>query len=407
MSERALLLDSINPSASEVLLTQGYRVDEFEKSVSQDTLAELARNVEILGVRSGPEVSSLVIENSDTLKAIGCFCVGTNHVDKDAAAKSGIAVFNAAHENTRSVAEHVVSSVYSLMKRMGEHNLALHNGIWTKTDEMTYEVRGKTMGIIGYGAIGSQVSVLAEAVGMNVIYFDPNPQYPPYGRARRIATMEELLAEADVTTLHVPGGENNKNLINESILASMKPGSYLINTSRGEVMDYMAVSEALRSGQLAGIAADVFVDEPPKQGDRFNHVLRGYPNALLTPHTAGSTVEAQSDIGEKIALKLAGYVATGNSVGAVNLPSLALGSLRGDTRLLNIHQNQPSVVADITEAIAQEGHNLVAQFLNVAGNIGYVALDIEGEPSDKLKYKIGHISGVKTTRFLYDSSQAS
>ncbi len=396
MSERALLLDSINPSAREAFLNAGFVVDEFEKSATQDQLAEFAAGATVLGVRSGPEVTRPVIEAGDSsLQAIGCFSVGTNHIDLEAAAENGIPVFNAAHENTRSVAEHVVGGMFSLLKRTGEHNLSLHEGTWTKTEEKTYEVLDKTIGIVGYGAIGSQVSVLAEAVGMNVIYFDPNPQFPPYGTAERVDTLEELLGKADVTTLHVPGGRGTQGLINPQTIATMKPGSYLINTSRGEVVDYDAVIEALESGQMAGVAADVFEGEPGKKGDPFDHPLRSRKDALLTPHTAGSTVEAQSDIGNAISAKLLGFVATGTTVGAVNVPEIAPGPVQGDLRILSFHDNQSAVLSSITDTIAKRGHNIVAQTLKVKDALGLVAIDIEGEDTDELLEELQDIPHVK------------
>lgn len=383
MSEKAVLLDSINPAAEKSFVDSGLEVVHFPKSVTVEEFEAVIADASLLGVRSGPEVPGSVIKAGISLEAIGCFCVGTNHVDRETANDQGVAIFNSVHENTRSVAEHVIGSTFSLLRRASEHNLEMHGGTWTKTDESSYEVRGKTMGIVGYGAIGGQVSNLAESVGMDVVYFDPAPQIPPQGRAKRIEDFDAFLGTADVITLHVPGGARTRNMINAKTIAQMKPGSYIINAARGEVVDYEAVAEALESGQLGGVAVDVYANEPSKKGDPFDHVLRGMGKALLTPHIAGSTIEAQSDIGEKIAQKLAGYLATGNSAGSVNLPHLSLGNLRPDTsRLLNIHTNKPGALAEITSLIAEENLNVVHTEQDVRGDIGYVAFDIDGSVSE-------------------------
>lgn len=314
MAEKVALLDSINPAASQFFENSGLEVVTFPKSLSPNELTGVVQATQLLGIRSGPNIPSDVIEASDSLEAIGCFCVGTNHVDREAADRQGVAIFNSVHENTRSVAEHVIASTFGLLRRIPEHSSSLHAGTWTKTDEQSFEVRGKTMGIIGYGAVGGQVSVLAEAIGMDVLYYDPAPQIPPHGRAKRSETMEALLATADVVTLHVPGGNRTKGMINSQTIDLMKRGSYLINTSRGEIVDYEAVAEAIDSGKLGGIAADVFENEPAKKGGEFYSILRGVGKAILTPHVAGSTIEAQTDIGYKIAAKLLTYLLTGDSL---------------------------------------------------------------------------------------------
>jgi D-3-phosphoglycerate dehydrogenase len=401
MSESALLLDSINPGAKEVFLENGIEVIEFEKSISQDQLVVLVSKVDFLGIRSGPNVSAEAINYSDKLKAIGCFCVGTNQVALNEATQKGIPVFNAAHENTRSVAEHVIGSVFSLLKRTSEHNSNLHNGVWSKTDEKTYEVRGKTIGIVGYGAIGSQVSVLAEAVNMDVIYFDPNPQAPPHGKAKRAESLDELLSVSDIVSLHVPGSEKTKGLINSEKINIMKKGSYLINAARGEIIDFDAIAEALSSGQLNGVAIDVFKDEPSKCGDKFSNLLAEFPNALLTPHIAGSTTEAQASIGEKIASKLLGFSLTGTTVGAVNLPEIAPGYIQGDTRIISLHDNKPGVLSDILAIVADYDHNIISQTLKVKDSLGLVAIDIEGIPSPHLINELDDITSVNINRFIY------
>lgn len=403
MAENVLLLDSINPAAFDVFKEAGLQTIEFEKSQSPEQLATSIADfdVRLLGVRSGPKIPASVIEAGQNLEAIGAFCVGTNHIDLNAANAEGVAVFNSVHENTRSVAEHVIASTFGLLRRIPEHNRNLHNGNWSKTDALSHEVRGKTIGIVGYGAIGSQVSVLAESIGMDVVYYDPAPQIPPHGRAQRLETMDELLGTADVVTLHVPGGERTRGMINATTIALMKKGSYLINTSRGEVVDYNAVAEAVESGQLGGVAADVFEDEPNKKGDPFDHILRDTDRAVLTPHIAGSTIEAQTDIGNKTAIKLLAYLATGNCLGSVNLPDLPLnGRQSGTSRLLNIHDNAPGVNATLNGLIAEAGLNITGSILRTRGDLGYIALDIEGDISQDLLSVIRSLRETRHTRVI-------
>lgn len=384
MAEKVALLDSINLVATEYFSEQGLEVIEFPKSIILEDFKDLVKDASLLGLRSGPKVPGEVIESSEKLEAIGCFCVGTNHVEQSVANENGVAIFNSIHENTRSVAEYVIASVFSMLRRVSEHSKEMHSGTWTKTDELSYEVRGKTIGIIGYGAIGSQVSVLAEGVGMDVVYYDPSPKMPPHGRARLLESMEEVLETADVVTLHVPGGSATNKMINTETLSLMKRGSYLINSSRGGVVDYQAVAEAIESGQLAGAAVDVFEEEPAKTGDDFNHILRGVGRAVLTPHIAGSTIEAQRDIGSLIALKLLTFLRTGNSVGSVNLPELALNGVANDERrLLYIHDNTPGVLAKVTSMLAELDLNIVRSTQNSNQKMAYVAFDVAGDiPED-------------------------
>lgn len=398
MAENVLLLDSINPAAFTVFNDAGLNTHEFEKSLSPEDIASIIEDhdVRLLGVRSGPRIPASVIESGHYLEAIGAFCVGTNHINVGSANENGVAIFNSVHENTRSVAEHVIASTFGLLRRIPEHNRKLHDGIWSKTDEMSHEVRGKTIGIIGYGAIGSQVSVLAEAIGMDVTYYDPAPQIPPHGRAKRVVTMEELVATADVVTIHVPGGERTRGLISREVIATMKKGSYIINTSRGEVVDYEAIGEAIESGQLGGVAADVFEDEPSKTGDSFDHPLRYVDRVILTPHIAGSTIEAQTDIGNKTALKLLSYLATGNCLGSVNFPDLPLGSKQSDSsRLLYVHNNTPGANAEVNGLVAEAGLNVISSVLRTRADLGYLALDTEGVITEEL---LDFIRSLKQTR---------
>lgn len=404
MAERVALLNDINEAAVANFAQNGFEVVEFPKSMTTPDLAQLVTDVQALGVRSGPAVPAEVLKSGLTLEAVGCFCAGTNHVDRGAATERGIAIFNAVHENTRSVAEYVSGVIFCLLRRFGEHNMSLHNGTWTKTDAKSYEVRGKTLGIIGYGAIGSQVAVLAENDGMSVLYYDPDPKFPPYGNSQRVNDMDALLTSSDIVTVHVPGGRSTKNLVGETAILSMRPGSYLINTSRGDVVDYDAVKTALRDGHLAAVAADVFVDEPRKNGDPFDHPLRGEANALLTPHIAGSTQESQRDIGRATSLKLIGYLATGRTAGSVNLPELALTAVpKKTTRVLHLHHNVPGVVADLNGILAEAGLNIVSQHLQVRGAIGYVATDVETDVPEEVIQEIAKTESTIRTRALVSS----
>jgi D-3-phosphoglycerate dehydrogenase len=394
MTEKVALLDSINPAAHDVFKQADFDIITFPKSIQPAGLVAIAHEVELLGVRSGPQVTADMLH--DSLHAISVFGVGTNHierqnVDKTGADDQGIAIFNAAHENTRSVAELVIGNTFALMRGTANHHRALHDGTWTKEDGS--ELRGKTMGIIGYGAIGVQVSVMAEALNMDVVAYDPNPPVSAQGRAQLLNSVEEVLQAADVVTLHIPGGKDNRHYINDERIGLMKQGSYLINAARGELVDYDAVAQAIHSGQLAGAAIDVFEDkesgikEPAKKGDDFDHVLRGHHNVLLTPHIGGSTIEAQSSIGRQVALKSVAYLATGNSVGSVNMPPLTLGALEsGTSRLLNVHDNQTGVMAEVTGLIAEAGLNAVDTKQRVKGDLGYLAIDLEGTvPKDVLR----------------------
>jgi D-3-phosphoglycerate dehydrogenase / 2-oxoglutarate reductase len=398
MSEQVALLDSINPAATAAFTDAGLAVVEFPKSVTPAEFADVVSDIRLLGVRSGPRVPGDVIDAGDNLEAIGCFCVGTNHVDREAADRSGVAIFNSRHENTRSVAELVMGNVYGLLRRIPEHSGSLHAGVWTKTDERSYEVRGKTIGIIGYGNIGAQVSVLAEAAGMDVVYYDSAPQSPPHGRATLMPSMEDVLEKADVVTLHVPSGIR----IDAKAISRMKPGSYLINAARGDIVDYEAVAEALSNGQLAGVAVDVYEQEPAKQGDHFDHVLRSViGNVILTPHIGASTIEAQRDIGRKVANRLLGYLATGNSVGSVNVPELPLNGLQpGASRLLHIHKNVPGVIAHVSDIINAAGLNIAGTTHRSRGEFGYVAFDVEGTVAPDDIEQIDRLEETRRTRVI-------
>ncbi len=401
MTNQAYLLEGINPSAHQLLEEAKFTVHTFEKSSSQAELAELATRATALGVRSGPALERSVIEAgaNHSLEAIGCFCAGTNHVDSEYAAEYGIPVFNAAGENTTAVAEHVIGSVFALLRRTAEHNESMHDGYWTKTDERSYEVNGKTLGVVGYGAIGREVARLAKAVGMKVSYYDMFPAAQDE-IAEYVPRLDLLLHASDVVTLHVPGGDKTHNLIDKNAIGAMKQGAFLINAARGDVVDYYEVAMALENGKLGGVAADVFAEEPSKRGDDFSHILQMYPNAILTPHIAGSTVEAQYQIGKTVAGRLANFVRLGSTVGAVNLPELALDTIKGDARITSVHHNVPTVMAHINDVIADVGHNVVRQSLETNGPLGYLALDVEGQVSGDLVESLDQVEDTLQNRIL-------
>lgn len=421
MTEKAALLDSINPSAHEVFEGAGFEVVTFEKSATPEELAELTAEARVLGVRSGPEVPAEAM--GEALEAIAVFGVGVNHIDRSeapsgmpasapySASERGIPVFNSAHENTRSVAELVIGSTFSLLRDFGDHNRAMHEGRWTKSNGR--EIRGKTMGIIGYGNIGAQVSVLAEAVGMDVVAFDPKPPGPPQGRARMASSMEEVLAEADVLTLHAPGSEHTRHMINSERLGLMKDGAFLINAARGDLVDYQAVADALDSGKLGGVATDVYTDasvgytEPAKKGDDFDHVLRGHERVLLLPHIGGSTAEAQRSIGQTVASRVVDYLATGSSRGAVNIPELSLPPLSpGTGRLLHMHDNEPGVMGELGDLLADARLNVARTVQETTPWIGYVAFDVEGEVPAGVVASAGALKEARRARSLFEDYES-
>jgi D-3-phosphoglycerate dehydrogenase len=396
------LLETIGASVVPEFGAAGYDAERFPGSVSQDDLIELSQENLAIGIRSLPEIREDVLRRAGMLQAIGCYCIGTNQIDLDVATEQGIAVFNSRYENTRSVAEHTVSNIISLFRRTHEHDRSLHAGVWSKTEARSYEARNKILGIVGYGSIGSQVSILGEALGMRVRYYDPMPRVPRYGRAKRVESLEELLRVSDVVTLHVPSTPETKYMINDESLRHLKQGSYLINTARGDVVDYPAVVRALQDDRLYGVAADVFEDEPRKRGDTFEHPLLQVPGkVLLTPHIAGSTVESQEGIARDTTAKLLGYLATGNSVGAVNMPELDLSPLpESVTRVLHLHHNRPGALASIISTISEQGLNISAQKLETKGHLGYAAVDVEGDVSELTGDDLFDIDGTIRLRVL-------
>lgn len=372
---RTLLLENIAETAVGLLAEDGYtNVTREKKALEGQPLKDALKGVHLLGIRSRTTLTAEVLDAADRLITIGCFCIGTNQVDLDAARQRGIPVFNAPFSNTRSVAELTLGEIVMLLRGIFPKSTAAHAGEWDKSADGYREVRGRTLGIIGYGNIGAQLSVLAESFGMRVIYFDTAAKLP-LGNASRCATLDELLHWSDVVTIHVPETPETMNMLGAEQLAKMRPGAFLINNARGTLVDVEALAAALRSGHLAGAALDVFPEEPKRNGDPFVSPLQGIPNVILTPHIGGSTEEAQSRIGEEVARKLADYSDTGSTVGAVNFPQVALPARPTGTRFMHVHRNAPGVLGNVNQIFAKRGVNIAGQYLQTDGEIGYVVVD--------------------------------
>jgi D-3-phosphoglycerate dehydrogenase len=391
---KVLLLENVNEAGVDILRGQGYQVEAIKASLAEDQLIEKIRDVHVIGIRSKTKLTKKVLEEAKNLIVIGCFCIGTNQVDLQTAASQGIAVFNSPFSNSRSVAELVISEIIALARQLADRSMELHNGTWNKVSKGCWEIRGKTLGIVGYGHIGSQLSVLAESMGMSVIYYDVLTTMG-LGTARQVASLDDLLAQADFVSLHVPATSETKNLIGQEQFAKMKDGSYLINNARGTVVDIPAMIEASRSGKLAGAAIDVFPNEPAGNGDYFSSDLNawtkdlvGLKNIILTPHIGGSTEEAQSAIGVEVSTALVRYVNEGTTLGAVNLPEVNLRSLTLDQpdcmRVIYIHKNVPGVLRQVNGILLH--HNIEKQMSDSRGDVAYLMADIsevkEGEIKD-------------------------
>ncbi len=380
---RALLLENIHPDGVARLESEGYLVESVGRALDEDELIERVDGVHLLGIRSKTQVSARVLAAATDLVAIGAFCIGTDQIDLAAAAGSGVAVFNAPFSNTRSVVELAVAEIIAMTRRLTEKNAAMHNGVWDKDAAGSHEVRGRTLGIVGYGNIGTQLSVLAEALGMRVYFYDTADKLA-LGNAKRCGTLEELLELADVVTLHVDGRAGNRGFFGEEQFNLMRPGSLFLNLSRGFVIDHAALRRHLANGHLAGAAIDVFPKEPKGKGDEFQSELRGLPNVILTPHIGGSTEEAQSDIGGFVAGKLAGFVAEGNTALSVNLPPVALQQQPGTHRVAHVHRNTPGVLAQVNSILASHSVNIEGQLLSTRGEVGYLLTDIGSDYSDAM-----------------------
>lgn len=373
---KVLLLENVHAAAADRFQDEGYDVQVERGALDETTLAERLKGVHILGIRSKTQLGSRALRGADKLLATGAFCIGVNQIDLAACADRGVAVFNAPYSNTRSVVELAIGEIIALMRGLFDRSRDAHAGRWAKTADGAREIRGKTLGIIGYGAIGSQLSVLAEALGMTVIYYDIGEKLA-YGAARRARTMAELLAMADIVSLHVDGRPENDHLIGRAELARMKPGSLLLNLSRGHVVDVQALAEALRAGRLAGAGVDVFPEEPAANGEPFDTPLRGLANVILSPHVGGSTEEAQAAIAEFATDRLLGYLHRGDTTFSVNLPNVQLTDVQGGHRLLHIHRNRPGVLAGINRVLAEHGLNILAQHLKTDERSGYVITDVD------------------------------
>ena len=380
---KALLLENIDPVAGELLSAAGYEVESLRGALDEDDLAAALDGVHVLGIRSKTQVTADVLKRNSSVAAVGAFCIGTNQIDLVAAAESGVAVFNAPYSNTRSVVELAIAEIISLARRLMDRDRALHAGRWDKSAKGSHEIRGRTLGIVGYGNIGSQLSVVAEALGMRVLFYDLEDKLA-LGNAEACGSLDELLERAETVTLHVDGRGGNAGLFGADQFARMRPRSLFLNLSRGFVVDHEALREHIVSGHIAGAAVDVFPDEPREQGDEFTSVLRGLPNVILTPHVGGSTQEAQYDIGRFVAGKLVDYGRAGTTTLSVNLPAVALhgGSA---ARFALLHRNVPGVLARVDALIGEHGLNVDAQVLATRGELGYVVTDVSGELSRDLR----------------------
>jgi D-3-phosphoglycerate dehydrogenase len=401
---RILLLEGIHPSAVDRLVADGYtNIEHHPKSLSAPELERAAADAYFLGIRSVTQLERGFFDKAPRLIGVGCFCIGTDQVDLAAAEERGIPVFNAPFSNTRSVAELVLAEIIALLRGLPERNAAAHRGKWLKTATGSHEARGKTLGIVGYGHIGTQVGVLAESLGMQVIYHDIETRLA-LGNARAALSLDGLLEAADVVTLHVPDTPETRHMIAGAQLAGMKRGARLINASRGTVVEIEALAAALTSGQLAGAAIDVFPDEPKSGAQEFLSPLRGMDNVLLTPHVGGSTVEAQQNIGIEVAGKLIKYSNNGSTVGAVNFPQVSLPEYPGKNRVLHIHRNQPGVLSAINAVFSEQEINIAGQYLQTDAKVGYVVIDIEASERAEtvsIRRKLELVPGTIRTRILY------
>jgi D-3-phosphoglycerate dehydrogenase len=398
---KVLLLEGVHPVALKIFDESGYlNLTAKTSAMSEAELLEVIDEVHLLGIRSKTQVNEAVIEKAKKLLAIGCFCIGTNQVHMGAATAAGIAVFNSPFSNTRSVAELVIGEAILLIRRIVEKNTLAHQGIWMKDSKNCYEVRGKTLGIIGYGHIGSQVSVLAESMGFKVIYFDIDSKLP-LGNASPAKTLEQLLSVSDVVTLHVPGTAITKNMINEERISHMKNGSILINLSRGDVIDGEAVKKAILDKKLGGLAVDVFPNEPSSKDEAFFSPLQNLPNVLLSPHVGGSTVEAQENIGVDVSTKLISFTETGSSVGSLSIPPLSLSVQQNTSRMLHIHKNLPGVLSEINSILSEHDVNISAQYLKTNQQIGYVVFDVDKETSPRVLEELREVKHTIRVRSVF------
>jgi len=398
---KVLFLENISDKAVQYFKQQGYAdVKKIAGALSEEELIRVIKDVHILGIRSKTFISKKVLDSAKKLQAIGCFCIGINQVDLKACKQKGIAVYNAPYSNTRSVAELVIGASIMLIRRITDKNIAAHNGIWNKEAKGSFELRGKTIGIIGYGNIGTQLSVMAESMGMKVKFYDVETKLP-LGNAISVKSIKDLVSSSDIISIHVPETNQTKNLISKAVIKQFKQGAILINYARGEVVDLEALSFAIKEKQVSGAAIDVFPIEPEKNGDKFTTPLQGLPNVILTPHIGGSTEEAQENIGEDVSIKLYQYLERGVSYGSHTIPSISLPPVEHAHRILHIHNNVPGVLSAINTLMSKNKINIVGQYLKTNDEIGYVVLDVDSKLS---KTAIALLKEVKHTiraRMLY------
>jgi D-3-phosphoglycerate dehydrogenase len=395
-----LLLEGVHQSATKMVEEEGFHYETLPGALSEEELCERIERVHVLGIRSKTQVSDKVLARARRLLSIGCFCIGTDQVDLAAANRRGIPVFNAPFSNTRSVAELVLAEVVMLARRIGDRTREMHDGLWRKVAKGSYEIRGKTLGIIGYGHIGTQVGVLAETLGMRVVFYDIAPRLP-MGNNRPVDSLEALLAAADYVSLHVPETELTRGMIGAAALSRMRPGACLLNLARGQVVDVAALAEAIRGGHLAGAAVDVFPSEPQATGDPFDCPLRGLPNVILTPHIGGSTEEAQESIGREVVGSLVRLVNAGATTSAVNFPRIEPPPLLGRHRILNVHQNVPGVLSAINRIVSDVDANIESQVLATDPHIGYLVMDLDRSVSEDVRTAVAALSTSIRTRILY------
>lgn len=398
---KVLFLENISEAAVQYFKIQGYTdVRKVTGALSEEELIKVIKDVHILGIRSKTFISKKVLDSAKKLQAIGCFCIGTNQVDLKACKQKGIAVFNAPYSNTRSVAELVIGSSIMLIRKIVDKNAAAHKGIWNKDAKGSFELRGKTLGLIGYGNIGTQTSIMAEAMGMKVKFYDIETKLP-LGNAHAVKSIKELVSSSDIISLHVPETASTKNLISKDVLKQFKQGSILINYARGEVVDLDALASALKAKHLSGAAIDVYPWEPEKNGDPFETPLQGLSNVLLTPHIGGSTEEAQENIGEDVSIKLYQYLERGVSNGSLSIPTISLPPVDGAHRILHIHNNVPGVLSAINTVMSKNKINIVGQYLKTNEEIGYVVLDVDSKLSKTALSLLKEVKETIRVRLLY------
>ncbi len=397
---KVLLLENIHPSAHALFAEQGFQLDARTGALSDRELAEAISDVHILGIRSKTQVRAPVLKQAKRLLSLGAFCIGTNQVDLEVANSGGVPVFNAPFSNTRSVAELVIAEIIALSRQLFDRSREVHEGRWRKIATGSHEVRGKTLGIVGYGHIGTQVGIMAEMMGLRVLFYDIAAKLP-LGNSRPVASLGALLTESDFVTLHVPATPQTNKMIGQKELAAMKRGSVLLNISRGTVVDIATLAAALRSGHLSGAAVDVYPDEPESNSEGFESELRGLPNVILTPHIGGSTEEAQEAIGREVASSLIKYINSGATTGAVNFPHIELPVEAGKHRILNVHKNVPGVLRDINKIVSDMQANIHSQHLATDPHIGYLMMDLDQDVSNDVKNAISALDTNIKTRILY------